>query len=77
LSNFLDSVKLDEDQIKEVYGEIGLSEAKDDSVGPDGSLKFDFGRDLYWPDTLSEVIEFMPSYVYIDPEEVALEALKE
>lgn len=77
LSNFLDSVTLDEDQVKEVYGDIGLTQSKDDQVSPDGKLKFEFGRDLYWPDTLTEVKEFMPSYVYVDPEVAALEALKQ
>jgi hypothetical protein len=77
LSNFLDSVTLDEDQVKEVYGDIGLTQSKDDQVSPDGKLKFEFVRDLYWPDTLTEVKEFMPSYVYVDPEVAALEALKQ
>jgi len=77
LQNFLDGVTLDEEQIKEVYGEISLSETKDNTVSPDGDLKIVFGRDLYWPDTLAEVKQFMPSYVYVDPELAALDTLKQ
>ena len=53
-----------------------MSESKRDEVDPDGNISISFGRDLYWPDTLEEVKQFMPTYVYTDPEIVALEALK-
>ena len=46
-------------------------------MSPDGELKIAFGRDLYWPDNLAEIKQFMPTYVYIDPELAALEDLKQ
>ena len=35
-----------------------------------------FERPLYWPDDYLEVQEFMPEYVYLNPEIAALETLK-